>query len=188
MKSIRSFIAIPLEPEVARAAARLVERLREPGDGIKWVPTDNLHLTLKFLGDVHNTEVPQVCETIRTICSRVEPFELHFSGAGAMPSLERARVVVAGVQDPTGSLTQIVSALERDLASLGFKPEPRDYRPHLTLGRAKARRAGDEVLQRLRAESDLDLGSMWVSEVQLIASFLDKRGPTYQVMDTIDLA
>ena len=65
MKSIRSFIAIPLDPEVSRAAVRLIERIREPGDGIKWVPTDNLHLTLKFLGDVHNTEVPQVCEVIR---------------------------------------------------------------------------------------------------------------------------
>lgn len=187
MNSIRSFIAIPMDPEVARATARLIDRLRQPGDGIKWVPTDNLHLTLKFLGDVHNTEVPRVCEVLGKVCGGFEPFELLFHGAGGLPALDRARVLYAGVEDPSGTLTSIAMALERELAELGFKPEPRDYRPHLTLGRAKARKASEEVVQRVRSETETDLGSMWVSEVQLIASFLDKHGPTYQVMDTVDL-
>jgi 2'-5' RNA ligase len=187
MKSIRSFIAIPLDPEVSRAAVRLIERVREPGDGIKWVPTDNLHLTLKFLGDVHNTEVPQVCAVIRAVCKAHAPFELKFSGTGGLPAIDRARVLYAGVADPSGTLTEIVMALEHQLAALGFKPEPRDYKPHLTLGRAKARKAGNQVMERLRQESDADLGSMFVTEVQLIASFLDKAGPTYQVMDTVEL-
>ncbi len=113
MKSIRSFIAIPLDPEVSRAAVRLIQRIREPGDGIKWVPTDNLHLTLKFLGDVHNTEVPQVCEVIREVCKVHAPFELKFSGTGGLPSIERARVLYAGVNDPSGTLTEIVMALEQ---------------------------------------------------------------------------
>lgn len=187
MKSIRSFIAIPLDLEIARGAVRMVERIRQPGDGIKWVPTDNLHLTLKFLGDVHNTEVPQVCEVIRRVCASIPSFELKFAGAGGLPALERARVVYAGVTDPSGSLTGIVTELELELAKLGFKPESRDYQPHLTLGRAKARRASDQVIQRLQEEAETELGSMWVSEIRLIASFLDKGGPTYQVMDTIDL-
>ena len=187
MKSIRSFIAIPLDPEVSRAAVRLIQRIREPGDGIKWVPTDNLHLTLKFLGDVHNTEVPQVCEVIREVCKVHAPFELKFSGTGGLPSIERARVLYAGVNDASGTLTEIVMALERDLASLGFKPEPRDYKPHLTLGRSKSRKAGDAVIQRMQQEAGTDLGRMWVADVQMIASFLDKGGPTYQVMDTLDV-
>lgn len=176
-----------MDPEVSRAAVRLMERLREPGDGIKWVPTDNLHLTLKFLGDVLNTEVPQVCDVVRKVCENYEPFELKFRGADGLPTLERARVICAGVEDASGSLTEIVGSLERELAELGFKPENRDYKPHLTLGRAKSRRAGDPVIERLRKETDSDLGNMWVSEVQIIASFLDKKGPTYQVMDTVDL-
>jgi 2'-5' RNA ligase len=187
MKSIRSFIAVPLDPEITRAAVRLIERLREPGDGIKWVPTDNLHLTLKFLGDVHNTEVPQVCEVIREVCRDYQPFELKFRGAGGLPSTERARVLCAGVEDPSGSLTKIVMGLEGKLADLGFKPEARDYRPHLTLGRSKGRRANDDVIHRLEQEEQTEMGTMWVAEVQLVASFLDKHGPTYQVMDTIDL-
>ncbi len=187
MNTIRSFIAIPMETEVAREAIRLIKRLREPGDGIKWVPTDNLHLTLKFLGEVNNTEVPRVCQVVRDVCDAHPPFELKFSGAGGLPAIDRARVIHAGVEDATGSLTEIVMSLEKKLADLGFKPEPRDYRPHLTLGRAKGRRASEAVVERVKQESDCNLGSMFVNEVQMIASFLDKKGPTYQVMDTIDL-
>lgn len=189
MQHIRSFIAIPLAPEVRRATIRLIKRLSVPDDGIKWVPTDNLHLTLKFLGDVNNTEVPPVCDVLREVCQGYEPFELSFSGTGGFPDLQRPRVLYAGVQDPAQSLTQIVMDLERELAELGFKPEPRDYQPHLTLGRTKSgsRRASDEVIERLARDQSTPLGSMLVDAVQLFASYLDKSGPTYQIMDTVSL-
>ena len=85
MHNIRSFIAIPLAPDVQRAAVRLIKRLSEPNDGIKWVPTDNLHLTLKFLGDVDNTEVPRVCDVLREVCEDFQPFDLHLIGTGGFP-------------------------------------------------------------------------------------------------------
>lgn len=189
MKTIRSFIAIPLSPKVNRATVRLIERLRQPDDGIKWVPTDNLHLTLKFLGEVDNTEVPRVCDVLRDICDEFEPFELTFVGTGGLPNIEQPRVLYAGVEDPSQSLTEIVARLERDLAELGFKPEPRDYTPHLTLGRTRggSRRASSDVVERLRGDESTTLGSMPVDTVQMVASFLDKHGPTYQIMDTIGL-
>lgn len=189
MKNIRSFIAVPLNTEVGRSAVRLVKRLRQPGDGIKWVPTDNLHLTLKFLGDVDNTEVPRVCEVLHEVCSDFAPFDLEFAGTGGFPNLQRPRVLFAGVHDPSESLTQLVLQLERELAELGFKPEPRDYTPHLTLGRTKSgsRRASDEVIGRLEREHQTNLGGMSVDTVQMFASFLEKGGPVYQVMDTVRL-
>lgn len=190
MKTIRSFIAIPLPDDVLRGAVRLIQRLSQPGDGIKWVPTDNFHLTLKFLGEVVNTEVPEVCRVIRHVSGQFEPFELSFAGTGAFPHLDRARVLWVGVEDNTNSLTQLVNQLDAQLADLGFKREARDYTPHLTLGRTKSgsRRANPDVVERLRQEDAIDLGAMNVDEVHLMASFLDKKGPTYQVMDTIPLA
>ena len=189
MKNIRSFIAIPLASEVSRAAVRLIKRLSEPGDGIKWVPTDNLHLTLKFLGDVDNTQVPRVCEVLHEVCGAYEPFDLEFFGTGGFPDTERPRVLMACVNDPSESLTGMVMQLETELAELGFKPEPRDYTPHLTLGRTKSgsRRASSEVVDRLKREQQTQLGSMPVDTVQMIASFLEKGGPVYQVMDTVKL-
>ena len=189
MRTIRTFIAIPLGDEVSREAVRLIQRLKHPSDGIKWVPTDNLHLTLKFLGEVENTDIPRVCDVLGDACDEANPFELHFFGTGAFPTLQRPRVLYAGVQDDSGTLTDIVNALEHGLADLGFKPESRDYTPHLTLGRTKGGRgrASDEVIARMQAEEHLDIGSMVADSVQVIASFLDKHGPTYQVMGTVEL-
>ncbi|MCP4943248.1 MAG: RNA 2',3'-cyclic phosphodiesterase [Planctomycetaceae bacterium] len=189
MKNIRSFIAIKLAPDVNRNSTRMLQRLRQSNDGIKWVPTDNLHLTLKFLGDVDNTEVPDVCNVIHRVCSNHAPFHLDFGGTGGFPSRERPRILYAGINDASGALTKIVSQLETSLAELGFKQEPRDYIPHLTLGRTRStsKLANSDVMDRLAAEQDTELGGMLVSSLQLVASFLDKSGPTYQIMDTIPL-
>ena len=189
MQTIRSFIAIPLAENVSRGAARLVKRLADSDDGIKWVPTDNLHLTLKFLGEVDNTLVPKICDVTRTICQSYEPFELSFGQTGGFPSLDKARVLWVGVADPSGSLVGIVGDLESELADLGFKPEPRDYTPHLTIGRTRggSRRVGQAVIDKVKAEQEITLGEMEVNAIHMMASFLDKSGPTYQVMDTIEL-
>lgn len=189
MQSIRSFISIPLATDVRAAAVRLIHRLQKPGDGIQWVPTDNLHLTLKFLGDVENVQIPNVCQRLHKICQDIPPFELLFRGTGAFPNLDRPRTLWVGIEDPSENLRRLAGQLESGMADLGFKPEPRDYRPHLTLGRTRSggRRGTPEVIQRLRTEQRLRLGAMQADTVHLMASFLEKRGPSYQVMDTISL-
>lgn len=189
MKRIRSFIAIPLAANIAGNAAKLIRKLSGLDDGIKWVPPENLHLTLKFLGDVENVEIPQICDVLADICDEIKPFHLHVRGTGGFPNLEKPRVLYAGVDDPSGALVRMVAEIEVQLADLGFKPEPRDYRPHLTLGRprSRSRQAGNEVLEMLRENSEIEFGEMEVDAIEFIASFLDKGGPTYQVMDTIEL-
>jgi len=187
MHTIRSFVAIPLSPDVQRSAKRLMRDLRQEKDGIKWVPEDNLHLTLKFLGEVIDRDVPAVCQAIRNVCQQIDPFALEFAGAGGFPTSDRPRVIWAGIVDGGESLISLVAALETELAKLGFKPEPRDYRPHLTLGRVKSgsRSAGDDLVDRVQRNADRKLGAMAADQVKLIASFLDREGPTYNVMDTI---
>lgn len=189
MHTIRSFIAIPLSPQVGKQAKTLIRDLRQDRDGIQWVPTDNLHLTLKFLGDVVDREVPQVCRAIRSVCSTTEPFEVELAGTGGFPSIDRPRVLWAGIVAGGEPLIDLVARLEIELAKLGFKPEPRDYRPHLTLGRVRgsSRGASSEAIDRLSRYSQRRLGSLPVDQVRLYASYLDKAGPTYHVMDTIPL-
>ncbi|TWU04089.1 2',5' RNA ligase family [Neorhodopirellula pilleata] len=157
--------------------------------GIKWVPEDNLHLTLKFLGEVENVETPQICQVLADVCRDYEPFELLFGGAGFLPDVARARVLSVDVDDPTGTLTKMVQTLEDRYADMGFKREPRDYVPHLTLGRVRSgsRRASDTVIEKWQKHQHDALGAMTVDHVQVIGSFLEKRGPTYNVMQTVDL-
>ncbi len=189
MHTIRSFVAIPLSPEVQRSARRLLRDLRQEKDGVKWVPEDNLHLTLKFLGEVVDREVPQVCQAIRRASASIEPFELEFSGTGGFPSAEKPRVIWVGISSGGEALIDLVTALERELAGLGFKPEPRDYRPHLTLGRVKSssRTASAEVAERIARYEKRVLGAMPAEQLRLYASYLDKTGPSYHVMDTIPI-
>jgi RNA 2',3'-cyclic 3'-phosphodiesterase len=187
MHTIRSFIAIPLSGEVQRAVRKIARELHGEKDGMKWVPEDNLHLTLKFLGDVVDRDVPQVCKVIRECCQSTPPFELEFEGTGGFPSDERPRVVWAGITSGGESLIDLVARLETGLAKLGFKPEPRDYRPHLTLGRVRSgtRSASEEVVEKVLRFKHRRLGLLLVDQVRLYASFLDKAGATYNVMDTI---
>ena len=130
-----------------------------------------------------------MCDVIRDVCSSYSPFDLEFTGTGGFPETDRPRVLYAGVQDESGSLCRLVGQLETQLAGMGFKREPRDYRPHLTLGRTRSgsRRATADVVARLKAQDNARLGSMVVDTLQVFASFLDKGGPTYQVMDTVQL-
>jgi RNA 2',3'-cyclic 3'-phosphodiesterase len=189
MQQIRTFLAIPLSIDLSRAMSRLIEEIQSAGDGIKWIPKDNIHLTLKFLGDVDNVEIPQVCDVASDCAASIEPFNIVVHGTGGLPSGERARVIHAGLQEPTGSLIKLVQSLELGFADMGFKPEPRDYVPHLTIGRTRggSRRASPEVMEKIAEYSDHFFGEMSVDEIRVYATFLDKSGPTYQVMDTIPL-
>ena len=190
MQTIRSFIAIPIPTDIQKSAGNLVRRLSSPGDGIKWVPAENLHLTLKFLGDVDNREIPRICDVVRACCADEPAFLMEFFGVDAFPSAERPRVVYAGLRQGGEPLKRIVDALEKQLADLGFKPEPRDYVPHMTLGRTRggSRRGSGELRERLAHSHDATLGNTVADRVLLMASFLDNAGPTYQVMDTIPLS
>lgn len=188
MQKIRSFIAIPLPEEIQSAAGRMIQRLEPAASGIKWVAAENLHLTLKFLGDVDNRELIDVCKAMRHCCRGVEPFSLQFKGIGGFPDLQRARVVWAGVTDQSNALFDLAQSIDEKMADLRFKREFRDYQPHLTLGRLKkGSRVSDEFVRTAQAESQTVLGSMQVQQVHLCGSFLESGGPTYNVMDHVDL-
>lgn len=189
MRTIRTFLAIALPNAIASTAARRITKCKQPGDAIKWVPDENLHLTLKFLGDVDNTDIPRVCDCLQRICNDFAPFPLHFGGNDGLPSIERPRVLCVSVEDPESQLTALVAAIESQFAELGFKPEARDYQPHLTLGRTRggSRRASDEVIERWRQFEHDTIGDMIAQRVEVVGSFLEKRGPSYQIMHTVDL-
>lgn len=220
MKTIRTFLAIPLPAPLAQSASAWIRELKggdekiagsaakknrhlrktpssqkqqgvnlSSGMGIKWVPEDHLHLTLKFLGEVENVQIPEICDVAADVIENFEPFGLDFTGAGFLPDEARARVLTVKIQDPSGSLTAIARGLEDRFADLGFKREARDYVPHLTLGRVRSgsRRASQEVIDRWRVHQDDPLGEMIVDCVQVIGSFLEKHGPNYNVMHTVEL-
>ena len=188
MRTIRTFLAIAVEPLVAAKASKVIGAAAAGDKTVRWVPTDDLYLTIKFLGEVDNTLVNEVCQTTRTICEDFEPFDLTFGGADALPSRSRPRSLVFSIDDPSHRLRDLVGRLETAFADLGYKPEPRDYVPHLTAGRARSgHRLTPTAIDRwIQPRHAIDR-PMTASRVLVVGSFLEDQGPTYNVLDTIEL-
>lgn len=189
METFRTFVGIPLPPQLRREIGKFVDHFVGDGDGVKWVPTEILHLTLKFLGEVDNVESAAVCALAAKACRDISPFDIHLNRTTALPSIDRPRTLAIAVDDPGDHLRKIVSRLEDGYASMGFKREVRDYVPHLMLGRTRggSRRISGEVLGRWLDESNHDFGTVTIDRIEVVASFLDKAGTNYQTLQGIDL-
>ncbi len=136
-QTLRSFIAVELSPNVRARSAQLIKALGAAEAKISWVQPQNLHLTLVFLGDVQLEEVPQICRAMDRAVAELPPFDLEVRGAGAFPDAARPRTVWLGVGRGSEEMIALHAALEEALAEVGYRPEGRRYRPHLTLGRVR---------------------------------------------------
>jgi RNA 2',3'-cyclic 3'-phosphodiesterase len=206
MDKIRTFIAVEMSEAVRRRAARLIDLLRVGGGDVKWVEPENMHLTLQFLGDVPQTDVPAVCQAVERAVAGFPPFEISLLGAGAFPHLGRPSTIWIGVTDAVNKsgqaprhqsvhgegakeLSAVQHAIQRALKPLGFPPERRAFHPHLTIGRIRRGGAAPPgLVQCLREQQAFDAGSTAIDQVVVFASYLDRAGPTYQAMSRIALA
>jgi 2'-5' RNA ligase len=174
---VRTFVAVEM-PEVLRrslraAAGELAERL----PGVRWTAEENIHLTLKFLGDVPWNETGRIGAAIKEETAAREPFELEIRGIIAFPPGRSPRIVAVGVR-ADGALQELHDALERRMEEFGVRPETRTFTPHLTLGRIKAGGAPGlaDAIAPLR---DRIFGNFEVSEIAFFQSELAPEGPTY---------
>ncbi|HEV3003704.1 MAG TPA: RNA 2',3'-cyclic phosphodiesterase, partial [Pirellulales bacterium] len=136
-RPLRTFIAVAASHEVRMRARQLIGELSSTAAKVRWVEPENLHYSLKFLGDVELLEIPKVCEAVTRAVTDKPPFEITALGAGAFPDLRRPRTIWLGVADGSESMVELNGAIERELAPLGFRREQRRFRPHLTLGRVR---------------------------------------------------
>jgi 2'-5' RNA ligase len=183
MSHFRTFIAIEIGLEVKSRAAALISRLRESGAKVSWTRPENLHLTLKFLGDTPDTRIPEVCRAVAKVASRAQPITIGFRQAGAFPKLERPRTLWIGVEEGMTELLALQENLEDELAELGFPRERRRFSPHLTIGRVRS--SGPSALalgELLRREQGFVAGETVADEIEVMASFLSPQGPTYQLL------
>ena len=186
MAYIRTFIAVEISDEVRGQVRRLLDRLTTIEQAVRWVDPNNIHLTLNFLGDVVDRQTPEVCQSVANAVAEITPLVLDCIGIGAFPNLARPRTVWAGIEGDTEPLQQLQRTIANAMADLGFPPESRRYKPHLTLGRLKkGRRVSEEGKAVLHENADLDLGAIQVDEVIVFASELTKEGPIYTPMSRV---
>ena len=183
---MRLFVAIELDDPIRFALSSAQAELGRECDGVRWVPAHQLHLTVKFLGEVRDAEVSNVADAVAQAAALAVPFSMTVKGCGCFPRGGAARIVWAGLHEESGALTQCVEAVESQLEQIGFARERRPFSAHITIGRVREDRSGGRI--RAGAEAmTLDAGDQAVSSLTLMSSVLSPKGPTYSAVNRTNL-
>ena len=186
---MRLFISIDLPDRLADAVADAQDRFAD-ADGLRFVDSDNAHLTLFFLGDTDPERVDEIESALKraVVDADVDPFEMRVGGFGVFPALDYISVVWAGVREGAGvaETTGLAGAVERELEALGFVGDDHEFTPHVTLARME-NAASKAAVQRFLDEADPEIGPFRVEELRLKESVLTSDGPTYHTVETFEL-
>jgi len=190
-RHVRSFIAINLPPAVLVKVAEFQSELRAavPRDCVRWTQPEQIHLTLRFLGNIAEGELSQVEDALRRGCRGVGPFAPRARGAGCFPDLQRPRILWVGFDGALEPLLHLQAAITRETGPWGEREE-REFHPHLTLGRVKraSRELASALARHLEQAGQRDFGSWPVEQVDLMQSDLSSAGPRYTRLAGVRLA
>ncbi len=180
---IRAFIgiAIPVSPSLRK----LLHNFESLGNAIKTVSERNLHVTLKFLGDVSEEQIADVGRILAEIVPRYQSHRISLVGVGAFPHAQRPSVVWIGMQQ-AGKLVELAGEIEQELRPVGFAPEHRGFSPHLTVGRIKTR-PPQMLFDLMNSHAQLEFGEIMINEVRLYSSELKSQGPEYSTLQSYAL-
>ncbi len=188
LEKIRAFIAVPASDEIKRLIEQVENRLRIAGADVKWVVPGNVHVTLKFLGNINQDKIVPICEGLEQALAGIRRFDVEVTGIGSFPGgRSMPRVIWLGFGEGEEMLAEVARRVEGVCAGLGFEKEQRGFRPHLTIGRV---RRGSSNLDRLRQEIEqieYNPLKLLVDRVNLMRSQLSPRGPTYSILESLAL-
>jgi 2'-5' RNA ligase len=181
METIRSFIAIELSPPIQAELGRVIRLISPATKVVRWVPSQNIHLTFKFLGDIELSGISGLQDALKKECLRHSAFEIRVGTLGAFPNPRRPRVIWVGVQAPP-ELGSLQKEIDSALLPLGYPTEDRPFSPHLTLGRVSQHATPEDVnkLSSLISRTVVgELGTCMVEAVHLFRSDLRPTGSIY---------
>jgi len=186
-KNFRLFVAVPMTPRIRRRIGEIVSRFKSVGADIKWVPEENLHTTLKFLGDTPVGKVDKIIDTLEKTLSGFETSRLRFRGIGAFPNMKSPKIIWVGSESVNAKLTAIASSIDEAMASLGFEKEEKKFKAHLTIGRVRSPRGIPELMQEIEKIKNQEIDSMKITEIHLVKSELLRTGPVYTTIKKFPL-
>lgn len=175
---LRTFLALDLDVPIVAGLVKAQQQLANPADKVKWVERENLHVTLKFLGDVPDDLLTDVCRQVAAAAARVQPFSFDVRGLTVSPTHGPIRMIWAGVRDNSGMIGVLHDELDKMLPGLGPQ-EHRLYRPHITLARVKHVKIAALFRGAVATWADREFGFQHCDEVVAYTSSLGDEGPTY---------
>jgi len=184
---MRTFIAVDLDEIIKNELNAFIQKLRGLPVNIRWAKSNGMHLTLKFLGEIKEEQVPDINKLLEITTAGFESFSLNIKGTGWFPPGNRIpRILWAGCQE-NETIMSLQRTIENDLEKMHFKREKRKYHPHLTLGRVKSNKNINKVIDELIRQKDKDFGSMEVAKVTFFQSILKPTGAEYKTLSEHNL-
>ena len=187
---IRVFLAVELSSDVRKKLSVLQHQLKKTLPPINWVPQENIHLTLKFLGYVDPSRISQLLLTLEPVGKKQDAFCLDVHGLGVFPHVKHPRIFWVGIAGTTQVLQKLVLEIEAALEPLNFPVEEKSYHPHLTMARIKRENGlvGSALVEKGILEGKQHFGTLTVDRFTLFQSDLDSSGATYTPLGTVWLS
>jgi 2'-5' RNA ligase len=183
----RTFVAVELSDDVRKRTAGLQEQMKAAGARLRWVRPHNLHFTLRFLGEIPAAQVARAVVATREAIRTVEPFVVTIAGLGAFPTFARPEVIWVGTTDGAEALEGLTRKLNAALARERFATDPRQFRPHLTLGRVRDNRQWGDLVRSLERFRAAVIGVERIEYVTVMESHLTPEGPVYTPREQVRL-
>jgi 2'-5' RNA ligase len=187
---MRTFIAIELPQEVRDALSRLQNQLKSSGADVKWVAPENIHLTLKFIGDIDDIKLDKIIRIIEDIAKNKNSFYIHLCSIGAFPKLSYPKVIWAGIDKGDSETKEIAKELEERIEKAGIPKEDRPFSSHITIGRLRSYLNREKLVQNLEnvmREFQTENLEFNVTEITLFKSTLTPKGPIYEILKEASL-
>ncbi len=187
---MRSFIAIELSEELKETLHRIQEKLKSSGADVKWVEPKNIHLTLKFLGEINDKELPKIICALQDIARHSKGFLLRFSSLGAFPTISFPRIIWAGIDKGESETKILANQVEERLIKIGLPKEKRPFSSHITIGRTRSNLGRDKLVAGLNSLMNGFKGlpqELLVNKITLFKSTLTPQGPLYEALKEISL-
>lgn len=189
LRYLRLFVAVNFSDRTKNRIESLINQLKIIPADAKWVSRDNLHITLKFLGNVPEDQVPALVFALKGAAEGIAPIKLELGGFGLFPGSSRPRVFWLGSAGQLAMLSQLHDHVQTALERIGMKVEKKRFTPHLTLARLRSPARIDEIMEEAAqlTANDRILASETIKSFELMSSILGQKGPTYAIMTKIQL-
>jgi len=178
----RAFIAVEINDAVRAGLAGVQNVLKEANGHVSWVQPQNIHGTLVFLGDIFQSAVDSVANTLAKTAAGCKPFEIEISGIGFFGSARSPRIIWAGVTGQVDALIELQGKIAATILQAGLKPDEQPFKPHLTIGRVRSNRNATDLVCALEENKNKTFGKISVRQVVLMQSRLMAKGPEYTLL------
>jgi len=186
---MRTFIAIELPAEIKDYLSRLQEELKAAQADVKWVEPKNIHLTLKFLGEIDDKKSDKITKIIEDTCVEKNKFQARISSLGAFPKTDSPRIIWVDIDMGDKEVKQIAKELEQNLAKISIPKENRPFSSHITIGRIRTPLNREKLVQYLKNKTELGGKNLefYVTNITFFKSTLAPGGPIYEVLKETNL-